>query len=186
MSKVVGYTRALLEDDTSADAAALTSSGAAIVFTDTSPDVPTAFPELERCLAELSEGDTLMVTAAVRLAPSSTRFVKIVAALRARGVRFRSLGETALSTDAGPVDAAEVFAALESLRVDLARVRARKRLGEDGASGRRRGRPSVVTPERLAIAVELRRHDRSLAHIAGVLGVSASAVQRALADPPRD
>ncbi|WP_439594201.1 recombinase family protein [Microbacterium sp.] len=181
MSRIVGYTRILVDDDTSAETATLHGAGAIMVFTDTSTDWPTSTPELDACLATLSEGDTLLVTSAARLAPSATRFTRTLAGMSARGIRFRSLAERSLSTDDGPREPAEVFGALEALRVELARVRGRRRLSTDGAESRPRGRPSVVTPERLAIAVELRRHGRSLAHIAGVLGVSTSAVQRALA-----
>ena len=186
MSRIFGYTRLLVDDDTAAETATLRAAGATRVFTDTSTDVPTSTPGLEACLAALSEGDTLLVTAAARLAPSTTRFTRVLAGLGARGVCFRSLGDPALSTGIDPVDPAVVFAALEALRVELARVRVRRRLMAEGAEGRPRGRPSVVTPDRLAIALELRRHNRSLAHIAGVLGVSASAVQRALASTDRN
>ena len=49
------------------------------------------------------------------------------------------------------------------------------------AQGRVGGRPSVMTPERIAAAVKMRAEEHSVAHIAKVLGVGASSVSRALA-----
>lgn len=49
------------------------------------------------------------------------------------------------------------------------------------ATGKRLGRPTVMTPETVAIAVELRNLGRPVTHIARVLGVSTNSVHRALA-----
>lgn len=59
-------------------------------------------------------------------------------------------------------------------------VQTREGLRVAGESGRRPGRPTVMTEERLAVARELRLQGRSYAHVGLVLGVSANAVQRAL------
>lgn len=181
MTRTIGYTRPLLEDDAAAETAALRAAGATFVFVEAATVAPGEVSELDRCLEELTSGDVLVVTGTARLASSVTGFTRRVAVLGERGVRFRSLQEPVLSTDGPPVEPARVMAALEALRGELASLRARKRPA--GPEGRRRGRPSVMTPERIAMALELRRHHRSLAHIADVLGVSASAVQRALAHP---
>ena len=57
----------------------------------------------------------------------------------------------------------------------------RRGLAHARAQGRVGGRPSVMTPERIAAAVKMRAEEHSVAHIAKVLGVGASSVSRALA-----
>jgi DNA invertase Pin-like site-specific DNA recombinase len=111
--------------------------------------------------------------------------VSSVHALTMRGVGFRSLAEPVLCT--GPEyasDLADVIDALDGLRARLVSLQTRAGMVAAAASGRRAGRPTVMTPERVAIAVELRGVGRSTTHIARVLGVSANAVQRALAPIP--
>lgn len=74
--------------------------------------------------------------------------------------------------------------ALEALRRRLVSVRTRAGMESAAASGKRPGRPTVMTPEKIAMAIELRNLNRPITHIARVLGVSANSVQRALAPLP--
>ena len=179
MSRIVGFSRPG-DDEAAAEEAALHAAGADEVFVEHDPD---GEQMLASCLQSLSPGDVLVVTRASRLTSTQYRFVRTVASLVARGVGFRSLAEPALSTGA-PVSAEEVFQALEELRSELAGIRTRVGMGAATAKGRRPGRPKVMTEERLAMAMELRAVGRSISHIARVLGVSAGAVRRALADVP--
>jgi DNA invertase Pin-like site-specific DNA recombinase len=180
VTHLVGYTREFFTDaGVSADAAALKEAGAELVFSDVAADVR-ARPELKRCLRSLEPGEVLVVTSAARLSHGVGHFVATTTDLAARGVSVRSLAEPALSTLRQPVPAEEVLAALEGLRRRLVSLSTREGMDAAAAEGRHAGRPSVMTEERVALAEELRRHDRSFAHIARVLGVSASAVQRAL------
>lgn len=177
MSRIVGFSRPG-DNEAAAEEAALRAAGADEVFVEHDPD---GEQELASCLQSLRSNDVLVVTRASRLTSTQYRFVRTVAALGARGVGFRSLAEPALSTGA-PVSAEEVFQALEELRSELAGIRTRAGMGAATAEGRRPGRPKVMTEERLAMAIELRAVGRSISHIARVLGVSAGAVRRALAD----
>lgn len=178
MSRTVGYARAWWPgEDLQSEHAALQREGADIIFTGTGDDVD----DLVRCLGMLQTGDTLTVTGAARLTGSLPRFVQVVVELTARGVRFRSVAEPPLSTDGDAVMPADTLRALDGLRRTLVGLRTREGMLRAEAAGRRVGRPSVMTPERVAVAEELRRQKRSIAHIAQVIGVSPSAVQRALA-----
>lgn len=181
---MLGYTRPLVNGEaTRSDATALRAAGAGRVFVDQGTQPKVDQLELSRCLSALRTGDTLVVTRAARLRPTLTLFVRTVAELAARGVAFRSLAEPALGTLTSAIDPGDVVSALEGLRRELASHRTRSGMSHAAAEGRRPGRPSVMSPERLAVARELRRQNRSIAHIASVIGVSASAVQRALAAP---
>lgn len=177
MTRIVGFSRPG-DDEAAAEEAALRAAGADEVFVECDPDGAVV---LASCLQSLHAGDVLVVTRASRLTSTQYRFVRTVAALGARGVVFWSLAEPALSTGT-PMAAEEVFQALEELRSELAGIRTRAGMDAATADGRRPGRPRVMTEERLAMAMELRAVGRSVSHIARVLGVSAGAVGRALAD----
>ncbi len=179
---LVGYTRKLAGDVEAADAETLRATGTSVIHSETGSD-PRTRPALEECLRDLQSGDELVVTSAARLSPSVSHYMSTAVSLSARGIRIRSLTEPALSTGPGTAsDSAEVMAALEGLRQRLRSLETKQGMLAAASAGRRPGRPTVMTEERIAMAVELRRLDRSYTQIARVLGVSTSAVQRALTD----
>ena len=182
MSRTVGYVREVLSGDcVSEDAAALRRAGASQVFTDRRGATSGPRPDLERCLNSLKSGDTLLIPSAVSLSSSVEHFVGTVARLRARGVDIYSLAEPALSTTPDATTApGDVLNALDALRRRLIGVRTRVGLDAAIAAGRRPGRPRVMTQDRIEIARELRTQKRSYAQIGRALGVSESAVRRAL------
>lgn len=180
MTRLVGYTREVAPGaGTAADAAQLVLAGAERVFTDDGSIGAAERPGLRECLEFVEAGDTVIVTSAAMVAPTAAQFLTVVSGLAGRSVGFRSLAEPALSTGTA-VDSAEVFVALESLRRRLSSLQTRAGMAAAASKGRRPGRPTVMTPERVAMAVELRDLGRPVTHIARVLGVSANAVQRAL------
>lgn len=187
MTRLVGYTRELVPDaGTRADVDALVGVGVVRAFSDEAGTDPRKRPGLVACLAFLEPGDVLVAPSASHLSHAVTHFVTTVAALTARAVGFRSMAEPALCT--GPdraVDPAEVVVALEGLRRRLVSVRTRAGMESAAAAGKRAGRPTVMTPEKVAMALELRNLGRPITHIARVLGVSANSVQRALPPLPR-
>lgn len=182
MSRLVGYTRELAGGaGTDADVAYLTRAGADPVFTDDSSKDPRARPGLADCLASLRAGDVLVVPSASHLSHAVTHFVTTVSGLTARGIGVRSLAEPALCTGLDhTADPAEVLAALEALRRRLVSVRTRAGMESSAAIGKRPGRPTVMTPEKVAMAVELRNLGRPVTHIARMLAVSTNSVHRAL------
>jgi DNA invertase Pin-like site-specific DNA recombinase len=180
VTRVVGYSRPLgVDDDLEADAAALRAAGAIVVHLGLGDRKDRV---LRSCLDELSAGDVLLVSRAVRLSPSLTHFVSTVTSMGRRGVRFRSIAEPALSAGALSTTS-DVLMALESMRCELISIRTRAGMADAAAAGRKLGRPSVMTEDQVAMARELRVHGRSIAHIGQVLGVSASTIRRALLDP---
>lgn len=187
MTRLVGYTRQLAPDlDPAPDVAALTAVGVVRVFVDDQTADPRKRPALTACLGFLEAGDVLVAPSAAHLSHAVTHFISTVSALTARGVEFRSLTEPALCTAVdNAVNPADVVAAEEGLRRRLVSLRTRAGMASAAAAGKRPGRPTVMTPEKVAMAVELRNLDRPITHIARVLGVSANSVQRALAPLPR-
>jgi DNA invertase Pin-like site-specific DNA recombinase len=182
-TRTVGYTR-MLHDAPSIDddIAALKSSGAGTVFVDAGGGHPRNRPKLKECLASLAAGDTLIVTSAARLSHSLNHLILTLRTLNDGEIRFRSIAEPTLDiTSDADADGHAYLLALDDVRRTLLGDRVRSGLSAASTEGRRAGRPSVMTPERMDVATELRASGRSIAHIAGVLGVSATAVRRALA-----
>ncbi|MBN9154701.1 MAG: recombinase family protein [Microbacterium sp.] len=183
MTKIVGYTRRLVGDvDVADDIEALRRAGATMVFTEVTDSQTSEVAGFGECLRTLGVGDTLVATSGARIAHTVNQFLGFRSDLVSRGVAFLSLSEPALSSGQ-MVDPDELFAALDGFRRRLIGLRTRHGMVVAAAEGRRAGRPSVITEERLAIARELRNQKRSFAQIGRALGVSTSAIQRALAEP---
>lgn len=109
----------------------------------------------------LAPGDVLLVAALGDLAPTTRDAVRVLAALRRRGLHVR-IHSLAIDTRTP-----EVAALIDGLY----------RLEPRRSPGRR----TVVTPEKLARARELREEGCTIAATAEQVGVSFSALQRALA-----
>ena len=185
MTRVVGYTRELFAGaGVAADVEELQAAGAVQVFVDLVGADVRKRSGLAECLRVLEAGDMLVVTSSARLSHSLTHFVLTTTDLASRGVRFRSVAEPALTSGAGQIsDPFEVLSALDGLTRRLRSLEIREGMKDAAAEGRRAGRPIVMTQEKAAIALELRNQGRSLTQIGKVLGVSTSAVQRALSQP---
>ncbi len=179
MSDIVGYSRLNSAPARDEIEAQLHAAGAAqVLWEQPAPSVTV----LESVIASASRGDTIVVVGSDHLSPSVDHFVRTIGVLDEHGIRLRSLAEPALSTDSAPAPPGEVLRALEDFRRRL--IAAQMATLTEGASAPRRpGRPSVMTDEKLAMALELRRQNRSIAQIARVVGVSASAVRRAIQSP---
>jgi DNA invertase Pin-like site-specific DNA recombinase len=104
-----------------------------------------------------------------------------VGALAEREVGFRSLQESVDTTTTGGRLVFHVFAALAEFERDLIRERTQAGLEAARARGRRGGRPSVMTPEKVAVARGMYESgEHTVAAIAAVVGVSRASVYRHL------
>ena len=184
MTNVVGYARvSKREQNPAAQEAELRAAGAVRVFVDHGESSRIADrPQWLACLDYLNEGDTLLVRRLDRLGGSERIIIETLHDLDRRGVNIKSLTEPMIDTTT-PMGRAlyGIVAVFAQLRVDTIRDNTRRGLAHARAQGRVGGRPSVMTPERIAAAVKMRAEEHSVAHIAKVLGVGASSVSRALA-----
>ncbi|WP_250444029.1 recombinase family protein [Actinotalea sp. C106] len=186
MSNVVGYARvSTREQNPDAQGAELRAAGAVRVFVDHGESSRIGDrPQWVACLDYLREGDTLVIRALDRVAGTEQMAIEIIRDLGRRGVRIKSLTEPFLDVDTStPMGEAIVgiMAVLAQLRVATIRENTRRGLAHARAQGRVGGRPSVMTPERTAAAVQMRAAGHSIVQIATVLGVGKSSVSRALA-----
>lgn len=185
MGALLGYARVSTEEqDPALQLDALAKAGCARVFSDTASGALDARPELERVLDHLREGDTLVVWRLDRLGRSLRHLVDTVTGLAERGVGFRSLQESIDTTTPGGRLVFHVFAALAEFERDLIRERTHAGLAAARARGRRGGRPSVMTADKLAVAREMYvSGDHTVAVIAQTIGVSRASVYRHLPEP---
>lgn len=166
---MTGYTRPLLAaEELEAEIDALRSASASEVIVEANATSRVLLTEwLSTCIA----GDTLLVSSLDRLSPQVTQLVRALLEFREHGVHLRCM-------DGSEVDVTSdgAVAALQTL--DRVHRRQRSRRTREGVVGKASGRPRVLTSDQVEMAVELRRAGRSLAHIALVLGVSTTTVQR--------
>ncbi|QJW38750.1 recombinase family protein [Cellulosimicrobium protaetiae] len=135
-------------------------------------------PELTRLLAGLREGDMLVVTKLDRLGRSAAHVARLVRELDERGVTLRSLTETIDTSSAAGRLMVHVLAAVAQMEADLARERTLDGLAAARARGRVGGRPSVMTPERLAAARASLAGGQPVPAVARALGVSPATIRR--------
>ena len=184
MTSVVGYARvSTREQNPEAQEAELRAAGATRVFVDRGESSRVRDrPQWIACLDYLRDGDTLVVRRLDRIAGSEKMAIETINDLAERGVNIRSLTEPDIDTTT-PMGRAlfGIVAVFAQLRVDTIRENTRRGLEHARAQGRAGGRPSVMTPKRVAGAAQMRGEGKTLAHIAAVLGVGKSTVARALA-----
>lgn len=138
-------------------------------------------PQWLACLDYLRPGDTLKVRRLDRLAGSERILIETLQDLDTRQVNIVSLTEPMIDTTT-PMGRAlyGIVAVFAQLRVDTIRDNTRRGLDYARSQGRVGGRPSVMTPERVATAERMRAEHHSWESIARVLGVGASSVRRVL------
>ncbi len=180
----VGYARvSTREQNPEAQEAELRAAGATRVFVDRGESSRVKDrPQWIACLDYLRSGDTLLVRRLDRIAGSEKMAIETINDLAQRGVNIRSLTEPDIDTTT-PMGRAlfGIVAVFDQLRVDTIRENTKRGLAHARAQGRVGGRPSVMTPKRVATAAQMRGEGKTLAHIASVLGVGKSTVARALA-----
>lgn len=178
---IIGYARVSLDDQNPAlQLDALKAAGAARVYVDHATGSTMSRPQLRLALEQASWGDVLTVWRLDRLGRSMTDLIAQVNELAERGIEFRSLTETIDTTTPGGRLVFHVFGAVAQFEREVLIDRTKAGLAAARASGKQVGRPRLVTPERAAMARELRDTGMSLRSIAGHLRVSQATVSRLL------
>jgi DNA invertase Pin-like site-specific DNA recombinase len=164
---------------------ALAGAGCLRIFADKLSGKDADRPELAACLDYLRPGDTLVVPSLDGLSRSLADLIGIVAALRRRGVGFKSLHEALDTTAPGGRLVFHVFAALAEFIREL--IVEGTREGLDAARGRgvRLGRPPGMTAGQIRHARDLlTRPDNTVSSIARLLGVSRATICKYVPELP--
>ena len=124
--------------------------------------------------------DVLLIVKLDRLARSVAHLVKLTGDLEALGVDLVVLDQSIDTTTPSGKLLFHVLASISELERDLIRERTTDGMQAARRRGKSIGRPWVVTSEVLSRMKRMRASGRSLREIAGVVGVSASTVRKAL------
>jgi len=137
-------------------------------------------PELNRMLAGLRAGDTVIVVELSRVSRSTKDLLEIVDTIHRKGAHFRSLNEAWLDTTTPQGQLIfTIFAGLCQFERDLTAERTKSGLKAAAARGRKGGRPG--TDQELVAAVETMRRQRvKIDQIVEETGVSRATVNRIL------
>jgi DNA invertase Pin-like site-specific DNA recombinase len=183
---LVGYARVSTdEQETRQQVDALNAAGCSRIFVDDGiSGSTTSRPELDKCLAALQPGDTLVVWKLDRFGRTAGWVATTLDALQSRGVAFRSLTEAIdPSTPMGKcfLTILAAFAQMERAvtieRINLA-LKAKKARGEP------LGRPRKLDENALATARRELAAGTPSVRVARTLGVSKAALYASLARPP--
>jgi DNA invertase Pin-like site-specific DNA recombinase len=116
-----------------------------LIFVDKASGSKSARPGLDKCLAELKDGDTLLVWRLDRLGRSVRHLIDLVEELRQRGVGFKSICDGAIDTTTASGELIfNVFASLAQFERRLIQERTRAGLTAARARGRLGGRKPVL------------------------------------------
>jgi len=166
---------------------ALTAAGCDRIFTDHASGKLEHRPALDAMLELLRSGDTVVVWRLDRLGRSVKHLLEMVALLESRGVGLKSLHESIDTTTPTGRLTLHLFASIGQFERDLLQERTMAGLAAARARGRKGGRPTVWTPDKTRVALQMyesRQHD--VASIARVLGLSRASVYRMLASRPAE
>lgn len=149
---LIGYARvSTLEQTLDPQLAELREAGCLMIHEEHASGADRSRPALQRLLAAIRPGETLVVVRLDRLARSLSHLLQVIEALEARGAHFRSLGD--------PIDTAtpqgrfslQVMGAVAELERALIRERTRAGLRSARAQGRIGGNPALRAGDRDAI-----------------------------------
>ena len=182
----IGYARVSTADqDAALQLDALTQAGCIKVFTDRASGALDKRPQLDRMLDQLRPGDTVVVWRLDRLGRSLRNLITLIDDFESRGVGLRSLMESLDTTTAGGKLIFSIFGALAEFERELIRERTNAGLAAARARGRKGGRPTVMTPDKVKVARQMyESREHTVEAIASTLGVSRKTVYRHLSTDP--
>src|SRR4051812_47453582 len=182
--RLVGYARVSTDDqDLTLQIDSLTTLGINPddIFTEKISGAKTDRPELNACLANLREGDTLVVWRLDRLGRSMHHLVELIEELRDRGVGFRSVSDGLIDTTTPSGELIfHVFSALAQFERRLIQERTNAGLAAARIRGRKGGRPPIRPNDRRIVLATKLFQDKSISldDICATLKISKSTLYR--------
>lgn len=177
----IGYARvSTLDQDPTLQLDALDTACCIRIFTEHASGATRDRPQLTAALEYLRSGDTLVVWRLDRLGRSLSHLVATMGDLNARGVELISLTEAIDTNTATGRLVFHMAGAFAQFERDLIAERTRAGLASAAQRGRHPGRPTVMTPTKIAAAKVMLEAGQSQRAIAEVLGVSHTSLGRAM------
>jgi DNA invertase Pin-like site-specific DNA recombinase len=178
---IYGYARVSTEGQSvAAQVKELADAGADEIFRETASGAKTDRAQLRRALAQLDADDVLLVTRLDRLARSTRDLLNTIAAVAAKGGRFRSLGDTwADTTTAHGRLILTVLGGLAEFERELIKTRTGEGRARAVAKGVKLGRKPILTRHQQQEAIKRRDSGKeTYREIARSYNVSASTISR--------
>jgi DNA invertase Pin-like site-specific DNA recombinase len=143
-------------------------------------------PELDKLLAKLQPGDTLVIWKLDRLGRTVQHLVILINELRARGIHFRSITDAIdTSTNSGRM-VFHIFAAIAEFERGLIVERVMAGLEVAHAKGHHGGRTPSLGLEQVVLAKRLAEEGMTISDISRTLGTSRATIYRAIGETSDD
>ncbi len=184
MAKLVGYVRVSTQDqEIQLQVDALEKAGCAknMIFIDKISGTKSERPGLEKCLASLTAGDTLLVWRLDRLGRSMPHLVQLIEDLGQKGIGFRSLCDGAIDTTTASGELIfNIFSSLAQFERRLIQERTRAGLEAARARGKKGGRKKIsFTEPKVLMAKNMHKnHGMSINDICKTLKISRASFYR--------
>src|SRR6516225_1770189 len=178
-----GYARVSTDDqNTALQRAALKRAGCTTLFTDEGLSGATVKrPALTRCLKDLRPGDTLIVWKLDRLGRNLRDLITLLDALRAQGIKFRSLTEHIDTETATGRAMWQMIGVLAELERSLISERTRAGVKAARDRGVKFGRKRKLSREQIDHARKLIQEGHRRENVANLLNVNRTTLYQAIA-----
>lgn len=186
MSRLIGYARVSTPDqDLNLQFDALEKAGCTKdkIFIDKISGSKSDRPGLEKCLAEIQPGDTLLVWRLDRLGRSMPHLVSLVEDLRTKKIGFKSICDVAIDTTTASGELIfNIFSSLAQFERRLIQERTKAGLDAARARGRQGGRKKVeATNPKVMMAKNMHKdYGMSIDNICKTLKISRASFYRYL------
>ena len=184
MPKLVGYARVSTQDqelELQIDALEKAGCEKSQIFVDKISGSKSQRPGLDKCLAELTSGDTLLVWRLDRLGRSMPHLVSLVEDLRIKGIGFKSICDGVIDTTTASGELIfNIFSSLAQFERRLIQERTKAGLDAARARGRLGGRKKIesTNPKVLTAKKMHKDHGMSISDICKILKISRASFYR--------
>lgn len=184
MARLIGYARvSTQEQELHLQLDALLNLGCqkSKIFIDKLSGAKSERPGLEKCLAELKPGDTLVVWRLDRLGRSMSHLVMLIEDLKEKGVSFKSICDGAIDTTTASGELIfNIFSSLAQFERRLIQERTKAGLEAARARGRMGGRRKLENTSPKVIAAKKMHQDQdiNINDICKTLNISRSTFYR--------
>lgn len=177
----IGYARVSTSDQNHASQVdGLRGAGVDRMYLDTFTGAKSSRPELDRMMASLRAGDTVVVTRLDRLGRSAKDLLNLSSEFESMGVSLVVIEQNIdTSTPEGKLFFT-IISAMAEFERSLISARTKDGLEAARARGRKGGRKPVMTPAKAKTAKEMYKNGQYVSEIAQVLGVSRPTVYKTL------
>lgn len=182
---LIGYARVSTADQTAQlQLDALHAAGCIKIFSEEASGAKVDRSQLMAARDYLRPGDTLIVWKLDRLARSLTQLIETIDGIHQAGCGFRSLTETIDTTTPSGKLVFHIFGALTEFERSIIRERTLAGLASARLRGRKGGRPSAMTVQKLSVAKALIRDGQlTIKEIAEQIGLSDATLYKHLPAP---